>query len=110
MPVATYIYEICLVTHMEVVNDRGLVEVCELCHVAGLVEFCGIDWVDGVWVDLLLGAIVALHEQLAVSQLFHHPAPNEGGDGVPKPDVAFAREVTLALYYPAELESVLCVV
>jgi hypothetical protein len=70
----TYIYQIGLVAHVQVVDDRGLVQVRELCHVVGLVELGGIDLVGGFRVDLLLGAVVALHEEPPLGQLFDDPS------------------------------------
>jgi|TARA_R110002003_G_scaffold37_18_gene2242 hypothetical protein len=81
----------------------------ELGHVVGLVEFGGIDLVDRVRVDLLLGAIVALHEQPPIGQLFYDPASDEGGCRIPKPDIALAREVVLSLDYAAQPRSLLAV-
>jgi hypothetical protein len=99
----TYIYQIGLVAHVQVVDDRGLVQVRELCHVVGLVELGGIDLVGGFRVDLLLGAVVALHEEPPLGQLFDDPSPDEGCDGILKPDVALAGEVVLALDDAAQL-------
>jgi hypothetical protein len=96
--VPTYIDQVRLVSHMEVVDDRGLVQMRELGHVVGLVELGRIDLVDGVAVDLLLGAIVALHQYASPGQVLEHPAADEGGRRIPQPDIALAREVVLALY------------
>jgi hypothetical protein len=83
---------------MEVVDDRGFVQMRELSHVVGLVELGRIDLVDGVAVDLLLGAVVALHQYASPRQVLEHPAAHEGGRRIPQPDIALAREVVLALY------------
>jgi hypothetical protein len=93
----TYIYQIRLVSHVQVVDDRGLVEVGEFCHVVGLVELGRIDLVYGIRLHLLLGAIVALHEDASLWQIFHYPAADEGSRRIPKPDITLAREVVLAL-------------
>jgi hypothetical protein len=50
----THIYEIRLVSRLQVVYDRRLVEVGQLGHVVGLVELCRIDFVGVVRVDLSL--------------------------------------------------------
>lgn len=86
---------------MEVVNNGGLVEMRELCHVVGLVEFGWIDLVDSLGVDLLLGAIVALYQKPAGWEFFYYPTSDEGSGRVPKPDITLPREVVLALDYAA---------
>jgi hypothetical protein len=92
-----YIYQIRLVSHVEVVDDRGLVEMGEFCHVVRLVELGRIDLVYGVRLDLLLGAIVALYEDASFWQVFDDPASDECRRRISKPDIALAREVVLAL-------------
>lgn len=103
----TYVYEVRLVSHVEIMYDRGLIQVRELCHVVGLVELRRIDLVDGVRVNFLLGAIVALHQQPPVWQILHHPSPHKGRGRILKPDIALAREVVLALYYPSQCRRLL---
>lgn len=71
---------------------------CEFCHVVGLVEFGGIDFVDGVGIDLLLGAIVTLHQYLPFRQILDNPSPDKGRVGIPEPDISLAGEVVLPLY------------
>jgi hypothetical protein len=93
----TYIYQIRLVSHVQVVDNRGLVEVGEFCHVVCLVELGRIDLVHSIRLDLLLGAIVALHEDASLGQILYYPASDESSRRIPKPDIALAREVILAL-------------
>jgi len=93
----SYIYEICLVTHVEVVDDRGLVEMCEFSHVVGLVEFGGIDLINGVGIDILLGAIVTLDQDPSSRQVLYNPPADKSRGGISKPNITFAREVILAL-------------
>ena len=95
----SYIDKICLVTHMEVVDDRGLVKMCEFCHIIGLVEFGGIDLINGVGIDVLLGAIVTLDQYPPPWQILYNPSPYERRCWISKPDIALAREVILALDY-----------
>ena len=92
-----YVDQISLVSHVQVVDDGGLVQVRQLGHVAGLVELGWVDFVDGVGVDLLLRAILALHQQPPARALLDDPAPHEGALGVVQPDIALAGEVVLAL-------------
>jgi hypothetical protein len=102
----TYIDQVRLVSHVEVVDDRGLVQMGEFSHVVGLVELGRIDLVHGIRLDLLLGAIVALHEDAALGQVFDDPAPHERRRRVSQPNIALAREVVLALddaAYPRRL-------
>jgi len=70
---------------------------CELCHIVCLVELGRIDFVDGIGVDVELGAIVALDEQAGVGQLLNHPATHKGGGGIAQPYIALAGEVALAV-------------
>ena len=71
---------------------------CEFSHVVGLVEFGGIDLVNGISVDVLLGAIVALDQDTSSWQVLDNPSTDEGCGGVSEPDIALAGEVVLALY------------
>lgn len=77
--------------------DGRLVQVCQLCHVVGLVEFGGIDLVHGICVNLLLRAVVTLYQQPSLRQVVNNPAPNESRGRIPEPDIALAREVVLSL-------------
>ena len=70
---------------------------CELSHVIRLVEFGRIDLVDRLGVDVVLLAIVALHEQAPSRQVLDDPASDESRLGVSEPDIALAGEVVLAL-------------
>ena len=72
----------------------------QLSHVASLVELGWVDFVDSILFDLLLGAIVTLHEQLPACELFDHPSSDESVLGVVQPDIALAGKVVLALYDP----------
>lgn len=71
-------------------------------HIVGLVEFGGIDLVNGIGFDILLGAIVALDQDSSSWQVLDDPSADEGGGGVSEPDIALAREVVLALYDAAQ--------
>jgi hypothetical protein len=93
----TYIYKVRLISHVEVVDDRGLVQMRELCHVVGLVELGWIDLVYRVGIHLLLGSIVALDQQPPLGQVLDDPAADKGRRGVPQPDIALPGEVVLAL-------------
>jgi hypothetical protein len=78
----------------------------EFCHVVGLVELGRIDFVHGIRLDLLLSAIVALHEDASFGQVLDNPAPDECRCRVSQPNIAFARKVVLALddaSYPRRL-------
>ena len=79
-------------------DDRRLIQMGELCHVIGLVEFARIDLVNCVCIDLLLGAIVALYEEPPRREVVDYPASDESRDRIPKPDVSLAREVIFSLY------------
>ncbi|KAF2646480.1 hypothetical protein P280DRAFT_12060 [Massarina eburnea CBS 473.64] len=92
-----YVYQVGLVPHVQIVDDRRLVQMRELGHVVGLVELGRIDLVDRVGLDLVLLAIVALDQQQAVGPRLDDPATHEGRLRVPQPDIALAREVVLAL-------------
>jgi hypothetical protein len=70
---------------------------CELSHVARLVELGWIDFVDSIFGHFLLCAIVALDKQIAAWQLLDDPPANEGSLGISEPDIALAREVVFAL-------------
>jgi hypothetical protein len=85
---------------MQVVNDGGLVQMCQLGHVASLVELGWVDFVDSIFLDFLLCPIVALYQQFPAWHLFYNPSANEGVFGVVQPDIALAREVVLAFYNP----------
>ena len=78
----THIYQIGLVSHVQVVDDGGLVEMCELGHVVGFVEFGGIDLVHRLGVDVVLLAVVTLHEQTPSRQVFDDPASDESRLGI----------------------------
>ena len=56
---------------------------CELSHVVRLVEFGRIDLVDRLGVDVVLLAVVALHEQTPSRQVLDDPASDESRLGVP---------------------------
>ena len=99
------VYQVGLVSHVEVVDDRGLVQMGEFRHVVGLVELGRIDLVDGVGVDILLCAIVALDEDASTRQVLDDPSADEGRDGIPKPDIALAGEVVLAFHDATQARS-----
>ena len=82
---------------------------CEFCHVVGLVEFGGIDFVDGVCIDFLLGSIVTLYQYPPFRQIVHNPSPDESRVGIPKPDISLAGEVVLALYDAAQARGLIVV-
>lgn len=71
---------------------------CEFCHVVGLVKFGGIDFVNGIGVDLLLGTIVTLHQYSSLGEVFYDPTADKGRGWIPKPDIALAGKVVLALH------------
>lgn len=50
----TYIDQICLISHVEIVDHRGLVQVSELRHIVCFVELGGIYFIDGLGIDLSL--------------------------------------------------------
>ena len=50
----TDVYKVRLITHMQIMNHRGLVQVGEFGHVACLVKLCRIDLVYRVRVNLSL--------------------------------------------------------
>lgn len=93
----SYIDKIRLVTHVEVMDDRGLVKMCEFCHIVGLIEFGRIDLINGVGIDVLLGAIVTLNQDPSPRQILYNPSPYKRRCWISKPDIALAREVILAL-------------
>ena len=93
----THIDEVCLVAHVQIVNDRGLVQMCEFSHIASLVELGRVDFVDSIFSDFLLRAIVALDKQCAALLFLDNPPANEGSLGITKPDISLARKVVFAL-------------
>lgn len=82
---------------------------CELRHVIGLVKLGRIDLINRIGINLLLGAIVTLHQYLSLGEIFYDPASDESCDGVSEPDIAFAGEVVLALYNSAQTGSLVVI-
>lgn len=50
----THIYEVCLVTGMQIMDNRSLVQVRKFCHVIRFVELGRIDLIDLVFIYLPL--------------------------------------------------------
>lgn len=50
----TYIDQICLVSHVEIMDHRGFVQVSELGHIVGLVELGRVHFVNGLGINLSL--------------------------------------------------------
>ena len=85
------VYQVCLIPHVKIMNNRCLVKMRKFGHVVRFVEFSRIDLVYAVRVDFSLlrrmlaiahstlanqtyAAIIALHKNLVISQFFHNPA------------------------------------
>ena len=60
----TYIDQICLISHMEIVDHRGLVQVSELCHIVCLIKLGRIHFIDSLRIDLSLLRYGQLSKQL----------------------------------------------
>ncbi|KAI0871101.1 hypothetical protein GGS24DRAFT_492490 [Hypoxylon argillaceum] len=103
--------EVCLVSHVQVVDDGCLVEMCQLGHVVCFVELGRVDFIHAFAIDLTLlerrawtyAAIVALDEKPAPFQLLDDPALDEGGLRIPQPDISLSRKVVLALDAPHDV-------
>lgn len=67
----TYIDEICFISHMKVVDNRGLVQMCELCHIVCLIEFGWVDFIHHLCIHLSLLHTVSgpLHDSLQIHTL-----------------------------------------
>ena len=50
----THVNQICLISHVEIVDHRGLIQVRELCHIVCLVELGRIDFINGLGIDFSL--------------------------------------------------------
>lgn len=87
---------------MQVVNDRWLVQMRQLCHIVGFVKLGGVDFVDRVSVNLLLSAVVALYQKPAMRQVLDNPTPDKCSCRVSEPDIALAGEVVLTLEDPTQ--------
>ncbi|KAK0703038.1 hypothetical protein B0T26DRAFT_729656 [Lasiosphaeria miniovina] len=94
------VYEVGHVSCVQVVDNRGLVQVRQLCHVVRFVELGRVDFIDALAVDLSLASIVALDQNPVSSKFLHNPTLDKSCLGVLKPHVFFAREVILALDSP----------
>ena len=88
--------EVGLVACIEVVDDGSFIEMGELGHVIGLVEFGWIDLINLVKVCLNLRAILKLNNHSAIMQVLYYPASNERLFRVFHPNISFAGEVILA--------------
>ena len=91
----TYIDQICLVSHLEIMDHRGLIQMSEFCHIVCLVELGRIYFIDGLGIDLPLlsfcqqskqiqlnfqpsyAAVIALHKQTASRKLLDYPSSHE---------------------------------
>lgn len=118
----TYIDQICLITHVQVMYNRRFIQMCEFGHVVRFVEFCWVDLVGLVLVYITLlevlalmftkfggstyTAIVALHKQAVLWQLLHYPSSNKGFLRILEPDVMLAGKVVFTLD-PVDLVPVL---
>lgn len=91
----TYIDQVGLVSHMDIMDHRGFVQVSELCHIVCLVELGRVYFINGLRIDLSLlnycqqcqqvplqirlsyAPVVTLHKQTAITELLDYPSPHE---------------------------------
>ena len=50
----TYIDQICLISHVEVMDYRGFIQMSELCHIVCLVELGRVNFIDSLGINLSL--------------------------------------------------------
>lgn len=74
----TYVYEISLISRMQVMDHRSLIEMRELGHVVRLVEFGRIDFIDAFRLHFSFTAIFALDNQSTIVGLFNNPSLYKG--------------------------------
>ena len=91
----TYINQIFLIPHMEIVDHRGLVQMSELRHIICLVEFGRVYFINGLGIDFSLlrscqqsqqvqwslqtsyTLVVTLYKQAASTKLLDYPSSHE---------------------------------
>ena len=88
-----YVDEVNFIALSEVVDDRGLVEVGEVCHVVGEIELWRVDLINGVAADGAVDGVAVAADQERRPSVLDDPSLDEGVLLVAEPDPSATGEL-----------------